>query len=273
MISVVVPTLNAENTLAACLTSIRDQETPVDQIIVVDGGSTDQTLSIAQHKADLVLQTQANRSLQRNVGWQATDSRFILFIDADMILDSRVVGACEEAFIGDPRLVGLVIPEQSFGATFWARVKAFERTVYQGVWWMEAARCFRRADLIASGGYDPALVGEEDWDLDERMRQQGTIGRINPIIRHNEQRLTLSRIREKKGHYASTLRVYATRHPERARRQLSLLQRAGLFVRRPWFLLAHPILSGGLVILGGTEWWVKIRRPSTDSMSMESPMS
>lgn len=271
MISVIIPTLNAEATLAACLTSVRAQETPVDRIIVVDGGSTDQTVSVAERLADVVLTAPANRALQRNMGWQAAESA-VLFVDADMVLDVLVVGACEEALARNPQVVGLVVPERSFGPTFWARVKGFERAVYQGVWWMEAARCFRREDLVATGGYDPALIGGEDWDLDERMRQRGTIQRITPIIWHNEQHLTLSHIRNKKGHYATTLKAYAERHPERSRRQLSLATRMGLFARKPGYLLTHPRLTAGLVILGGTEWWAQKHRAADDSMSMESPL-
>lgn len=272
MISVVIPTLNAEATLAACVASIREQETPVDRIIVVDGGSTDQTVLVAQSQVDVVLTARANRSLQRNIGWHATDSPIVLFVDADMVLDPRVITDCEEA-MNDPEVVGLVVPEQSFGPTFWARVKGFERSVYQGVWWMEAARCYRREELSECGGYDPALIGGEDWDLDERMRQRGTIARISPIIWHNEQNLSLWQIRHKKGHYSSTLKAYAERHPERSRRQLSLISRMGLFARRPGYLLTHPLLTIGLAILGGTEWWAQKRHPSDDPMSMERPVS
>lgn len=272
MITVVIPTLNAEATLGACLRSLRAQETPIDQIIIVDGGSTDTTVQIARATADIVLTSSANRSLQRNAGWQMATSPIVLFVDADMVLDPYVVTACEDVFNRMPSVVGLVIPEQSYGTTFWSRVKAFERTFYQNVWWMEAARCFRRDCLIRVGGYDPALIGGEDWDLDERVRQYSRVERIQPIIWHNEQDLTLERVLLKKGHYASTLSVYAARHPRRAKRQLSLASRLQLFARRPWSLLIHPILAVGLLIMGSNEWWTQKYPNETDEFKAERPI-
>lgn len=272
MISVVIPTLNAGSTLTACLKSIHCQQTAVDRIVVVDAGSQDRTLAIAEQEADIVLTSRANRSLQRNVGWQSTDSPIVLFVDADMVLDPLVVSACERMLLDDPTLVGLVIPEQSFGPTFWARVKAFERSFYQGVWWMEASRCFRREHLIATGGYDPALIGGEDWDLDERMRRRGAIARIRPIIWHNEQNLSLADIRHKKVHYATTLKAYAARQPDRARRQLSVPARLRLLARRPGKLVRHPLLTLGLTVVGATEWWAKKRESPENSLSHERPI-
>jgi glycosyltransferase involved in cell wall biosynthesis len=273
MITVVVPTLNVEKTLTACLNSLRAQETNPDSIIVVDGGSTDYTPVIAQELADRVITTQANRSLQRNIGWQHAHGSAVLFVDADMILDPLVITACQEVFDRDLSTVALVIPETSYGSTFWARVKSFERSFYQGIWWMEATRCIRRDVLEATGGYDQALIGGEDWDLDERIRSYGSIGRIHPRIWHNEQDLTLRQTQSKKAHYASTLQTYANKHPHRARRQLSLVWRVGLFLRRPWQLTSHPILSMGLGIMGGVEWLSHIRSSDSETSHLEKPIS
>lgn len=272
MISVVIPTLNAEATLASCLASVHAQDTPVDRIVVVDAGSTDQTVPIAQRHADLVLTAQANRSLQRNIGWQATDSPVVLFVDADMVLDPMVISECQRVFENESEVVGLVIPERSFGSTFWARVKAYERSFYQGVWWMEAARCFRRGNLEAVGGYAPSLIGGEDWDLDERIRQQGIVRRIGHAIWHNEQALSLANIRQKKGHYRTTLQAYADRHPKRAKSQFSLLARLFLFLRRPLWVVGHPILFLAMGILGWVEWRAKTSPSSPNGLEVEKPI-
>ena len=50
VITVVMPTYNSEHTIEKALQSIRNQTYPQDsiEILVVDGGSTDKTLSIAQ---------------------------------------------------------------------------------------------------------------------------------------------------------------------------------------------------------------------------------
>lgn len=270
MITAVIPTLNAERTLVDCLESIKNQKTPVDNIIVVDGGSTDNTLQIAAKFADRVITTSANRSSQRNLGWKSSDSSAIIFIDADMILDPFVITECEKALTYNPSLAGLVIPEQSYGESFWSKVKWFERSFYQGIWWMEAARCFRRDILVSTGGYDPALIGGEDWDIDERARAQGAIAHIQSFIWHNEQTLDLRIVRTKKSHYATTLQAYIAKHPIRALRQLSLQNRISLFLRNPRRLMAHPILTAGLFIIGCVEWLSMHRMPT--HTNLEKPM-
>lgn len=269
MTSVVVPTLNAGSTLEACLKSIRDQSSKVHEIIVVDAMSSDNTVEIASRLADRIIISQPNRSAQRNLGCEVATGLLILFIDADMVLSPNVVSDCEAAFMDDPSVVGMVIPEESFGTTFWAHVKGLERGFYQGVWWMEAARCFKREAIMSIGGYDPELIGGEDWDVDERARKYGLVARVSAVIWHNEQNLSLRRILDKKGHYASTLDLYWAKHPGRARRQLSLGSRVRLMVTNPFPLIRHPILSIGLVIVGIAEW---IARLLESNSALDAPI-
>ena len=57
-VSVVIPTLNAEKYLAECLAALRDQDYPAElvEILLVDAGSTDRTLELAEaHGVDRVL--------------------------------------------------------------------------------------------------------------------------------------------------------------------------------------------------------------------------
>jgi len=89
-VTVVVPTRNAARTLAACLESLRAQTTPC-RTVVVDNGSTDATVTIAEQGADVVLHAGPERSAQRNYGARAYPAAIVGFIDADMILAPSVV--------------------------------------------------------------------------------------------------------------------------------------------------------------------------------------
>ncbi|MCY0899945.1 MAG: glycosyltransferase [Firmicutes bacterium] len=253
IVSVIIPTYQAERTLSACLKSIQEQTCPPDEVIVVDAGSADNTAAIARSFGVTFLSTTPNRSAQRNLGAQASGGDYLLFIDADMILSPVVIEECVGYSLRHPDTAGLVIPEQSFGETFWAHVKAFERSFYQGVDYMEAARWMPKSIFMKVGGYDPVLLGGEDWDLDERLRQQGPIGRVAAVIRHDEGALTLHRLQYKKHHYADTLPTYAARYPKRAAKQLSLRKRTKLFAAKPCRLLRHPGLSLGLAIMAAAE--------------------
>jgi len=92
-VSVVIPTLNSENTLDSCLKSIRDQNYPREKIevIIADGGSSDRTLEIAKsHGTESIVH---NRLITGEAG-KATGLRkarkeIVAFIDSDNILPSR----------------------------------------------------------------------------------------------------------------------------------------------------------------------------------------
>lgn len=249
MITAVIPTLNAQRTLADCLESINNHNTPVDSIIMVNDRRTDKTLQITAKSAKSVIISLANRSSQRNLGWKSVDSSAIIVIDADMILDPFVITECEKALAHNPSLAGFVIPEQSYGESFWSKVKWFEKGFYQRICWMETARCFRR-------GYNPSLISGEDWDIDQHAKGHGSIERMQSIIIiwHNEQTLGLRRVKTRKSHYVTILQAYIAKHPLHARRQLSLRRRVSLFLRNPRCSMDHSFLTAGLFILGSVEW-------------------
>lgn len=90
MISVVLPTLDAEAGLAASLTALvpATVEGLVREVIVVDGGSRDRTLAIAEQAGATVLRAGPGRGLQLAAGAQAARFPWLLFLHADTVLES-----------------------------------------------------------------------------------------------------------------------------------------------------------------------------------------
>lgn len=247
-ISVIVPTYNSEKVLGECLESLSLQELVPYEVIVSDGGSTDHTVAIARQFGARVLEMAPNRSAQRNAGAQAASGTYLLFIDSDMCLTPQVVSECVQKF--DDSYAALVIPEVFVGTGYWGKVRGFERSFYDGVWYIEAARCYRREQFIEIGGFDSRLVGPEDWDLDQRIRQFGTVERISAVIKHNEGFVRLADLIGKKGHYADSLPMFKELHPSRAALCLSWRHRVRIFVIKPYLLLRHPFLVFGVGVLG-----------------------
>jgi glycosyltransferase involved in cell wall biosynthesis len=89
MISVVIPTLNAETGLAATLTALVTAavEGLVREVIVVDGGSRDRTREIADHAGAEVIASAANRGAQLAAGAARAKHSWLLFLHADTVLD------------------------------------------------------------------------------------------------------------------------------------------------------------------------------------------
>lgn len=89
MITVIVPTLNAEAGLAAALTSLvtATVEGLVREVIVVDGGSVDRTLNIAEQAGATILRAPAGRGRQLSAGAEAARFPWLLFLHADTVLE------------------------------------------------------------------------------------------------------------------------------------------------------------------------------------------
>lgn len=89
LVSVVIPAYNAEESIDETLRSVRAQTHGNLEIIVVDDGSTDTTLALAQRHAasdpriQVIHQSNGGVASARNAGWHQARSAFIAFVDAD----------------------------------------------------------------------------------------------------------------------------------------------------------------------------------------------
>lgn len=96
-VSVIVPVLNEEGGIGETLRRARQPR--VREIIVVDGGSTDQTRDVAQALADRVLSAPRGRAAQMNAGAERANGDILLFLHADTLVPegfaAAVAAACK----------------------------------------------------------------------------------------------------------------------------------------------------------------------------------
>ena len=87
MISVVIPTLDEERTIGQCLNQFRDQSA-AHEVIVVDGGSRDSTVSVVRGfpGVKLLEVSRLGRGHQMNRGARAARGDLLLFLHADTLL-------------------------------------------------------------------------------------------------------------------------------------------------------------------------------------------
>jgi len=88
MISVVIPTLNAQQHLAACLTALVPAAVDgfVREVIVVDGGSCDRTTKIVDQAGAVLLTSEPGRGGQLAAGARRAQQPWLLFLHADTVL-------------------------------------------------------------------------------------------------------------------------------------------------------------------------------------------
>lgn len=286
----VVTTKNEAANIGACLASVAAQDYPREflEIIVVDNASTDDTKAIAGRHADIVRDMGPERSAQRNHGMlEVAGGRYVMFLDADMILSRTVVRRCVEKMAAG-RHVALHIPEIVLGADYFPSVRRFERSFYDGTV-IDGARFIAKDAFAAVGGFDTSLTGPEDWDLDKKLKRIGTIGLLSrydfdavdayvaglprqdfledlirfeeksgqdtPLLFHNEAAFDLVRYLRKKTYYTGSAEAYIAKWTDRdpdVRRQYGAAYRFfGVFVEQGRYrrLLSHPGKTFGMYFL------------------------
>lgn len=188
-VSVVIIGLNVENWIADTIRSVQNQEYPVrlDDVIYVDSGSTDATLSIVSQFPDVkVLSLSGGKpsaAKARNLGLRNAKYPLVQLVDADSWLHPRWLQMAVPCIETEVVAVTGLLHERFPGKNWmhlvtdvdWQIVKAVnENTVRKN-----QTRSFggnvlvsRRA-LLAAGGYDESLQAGEDPDLSYRIRQVG----------------------------------------------------------------------------------------------------
>lgn len=96
-ISVIIPTLNAARALPATLAALDD----VDEIVVADGGSTDDTVAVATDFGARIVTANVGRGTQMIVGEHAARYGWLLFLHADTALEKGWRREAER-FVSDP---------------------------------------------------------------------------------------------------------------------------------------------------------------------------
>lgn len=88
MLSVVIPTLNAEKSLTRVLAALVRPTVRglVKDVVIADGGSTDETRAIAEAAGARYIEAPRGRGVQLAAGAQAARGEWLLFLHADTVL-------------------------------------------------------------------------------------------------------------------------------------------------------------------------------------------
>ncbi len=167
-ISIVIPTINEVGSIAASIESATSAG--AQQIIVVDGGSTDRTVAVArQAGASDVVQSDPGRGVQLNRGAALASGELILFLHADNQLGAEcLVQLCEQ-----PNVVWggfeqqIDAPQRIYRAIEWGNAW---RVSCRGIPFGDQAVFVRREAFHRQGGF-AAIPFLEDLEFALRMRR------------------------------------------------------------------------------------------------------
>lgn len=185
-ISVIIPVLNGQKTIARCLESIREQTYDPQnyEILVVDNGSEDNTVSVVKQFPEVILlhEERRNSYLARNLGARYAHGQILAFTDADCraadrkwlssiaraFNDSSVGGICGEIKADDPET--LVERFQAHQDIFSQRTFQHSRT---GSYPLTANAAYRREVFDKLGGFDEELFSGGDLEFALRVEKSG----------------------------------------------------------------------------------------------------
>jgi len=172
-LSVIIPALNEERSLERTIKAAHDEDA---EIIVVDGGSSDRTVTIAEDAGAKVIMTRKGRALQQNAGAASARGNVLLFLHADTLVPRHYVGHVFET----------LLPKRTAAGAF--QFKTDSRVpLIRIVEWMTNVRSrflqlpygdqalFLKKDLFHSLGGFPEVAIAEDLLLIRSLQKHGRI--------------------------------------------------------------------------------------------------
>lgn len=183
-ISVVIPALNEEKNIGACLKSVLQQDYPKSdyEVIMVDAKSEDKTREIAKKMGVKVLISKVrNIGSQRQMGANASHGEIMMFIDSDstaypgllreldnLFKDQKVVAMQGKIMIQGPNLF-----ERLIGIHVYNLALALLAPI--GKFATGSNIAIRKSTLDEIGGFDVKKVSAEDIDLLDKARRKGRV--------------------------------------------------------------------------------------------------
>jgi glycosyltransferase involved in cell wall biosynthesis len=182
----VVCAYNAERTMDPCLASLERLSYPDYEVVVIDDGSTDRTLEIAQRYPYCRIISQENRGLSaaRNVGAAAATGEIVAYTDSDCVADPEwltyLVATMERAghaACGGPNFPPpeeSLVPEAVAVAPGAPCHVLLDDEIAEHIAGCNMA--FRRDVLLAAGGFDPIFrAAGDDVDICWRLQDAGHV--------------------------------------------------------------------------------------------------
>ncbi len=155
-LSVIVPAYNSVKFIERCLTAIRSSSYKQYELIVVDDASQDGTLLVAEKYADKVIALPDNcgRNFARRKGIEAANTKIIVDIDSDVIIQPDALGKIAVYFDAHPEIdavTGLLSNEHPNGDFFSQYKNLYMHYIFsklpQSVTFLYGSICAMRRDV------------------------------------------------------------------------------------------------------------------------------
>ncbi len=180
-LSIIIPALNEGECIGAAVSAAKALA-GAGEVIVVDGGSGDDTAQRARSRGARVIASSRGRGAQLHAGALAAAGDVLWFLHADTTPPPDAVDHIKAA-LADPRVVGgnfaIVFRGDFFAARFLTRL--YRRLAWIGLRYGDSAYFVRREPYFAVGGFRHHPIFE-DLDLLRRLRKRGRFVRAAAAV-------------------------------------------------------------------------------------------
>lgn len=179
-VSVIIPTLNEGERIRSLLRSLKEAPYPDKEIIVVDGGSKDDTVKIAREEGARVLQEEGpakGPGNAKNQGARAAEGEVVGFVDADEKEVNKEFFEKSLRHFQDREVVAVltrleVLPSTAFRKWYLSmRSSTFSKLAESGIYGPSFSFTFIRRDLFLELGGFPSTGAGEDDALNLKLRK------------------------------------------------------------------------------------------------------
>ena len=173
VISVIIPTLNEASRIGALLEALAREDT-AHEVIVADGGSDDETVTIARRLGASVLSTVRGRGQKLFAGAAKARGDVLLFLHADSVFPASGLARIANAIVGQTALVGGNFHIHFDGDDNFSRwqVRFYVWIRRYGFYYGDSVLFVRRDVYDQLGGIRPIAL-MEDYDFVRRMEAAG----------------------------------------------------------------------------------------------------
>ncbi|MBE9186703.1 TIGR04283 family arsenosugar biosynthesis glycosyltransferase [Microcoleus sp. LEGE 07076] len=204
-VSIVIPTLNEATCLERTLRQLSILNPPAWEVLVVDGGSQDDTVAIALSSMIPVISSSiTGRSAQMNLGAETATGEILCFLHADTLVPDDIVAVIQKT-LSDPEIVGggFISLMTGLQQTRWGfSLHNYLKTFYAPLLFRPHLFCkglrllfgdqvifCRRTDFWECAGFDPALSIMEEADLCLKLVRRGRLKLVNRVVESSDRRV------------------------------------------------------------------------------------
>lgn len=204
-VSIIIPTLHEAGYLGRTLRNLSILDPPAWEILVVDGGSKDETVATARSTGVQVITDCAQgRSVQMNSGAKVATGEILCFLHADTCVPDDLIAVIRQT-LADPGIVcggfiSLMVGPQTthwgialhnYLKTYYAPLLFRPHLFLKGLRLLFGDQVLfcRRTDFWTCGGFNPKLPIMEEADLCLKLVHRGRIRQVNRVVQSSDRRV------------------------------------------------------------------------------------